>query len=141
VARTVPKASEVSSTGADTTFRHPLDNTALDFNSTPDAGLPATVRQFRATGRNPLKGNAGAIAEGKAAYMQNCAGCHLEDGTGRIGSNLVDKQYNHPRSGTDMGEFEVIYAGGTGAMQPYAGRLPNELILKIMAYLDSLRKK
>ncbi len=142
VARTIPKgaaAQEVS--GGKLTFRHPLDNTALDFNSAPDASLSAQVRQFRDTGRNPFNGNAGAIAEGKTAYGQQCAGCHLEDATGRIGSNLVDGQYNHPRVNTDVGTFEVIYAGGTGAMQPYAGRVPNEAILKMMAYLNSLKKR
>ena len=79
--------------------------------------------------------------EGKAAYQQYCAACHLEDGTGRIGSNLVDNQYNHSRVNTDAGMFEVIYAGGTGAMQPFAGRITNDSILKIMAFIDSMRKK
>ncbi|MBM3735526.1 MAG: hypothetical protein FJW39_07035 [Acidobacteria bacterium] len=139
-ARTIPKGvSQVSSN--DRVFRHPLDNTALDFNSAPDASLQPQVRQFRETGRNPYNGNPGAIAEGKAAYVQNCAGCHLEDGTGRIGSNLVDGQYNHPRVSTDIGTFEVIYAGGTGAMQPYAGRVPNDVILKVMAYMNSIKKR
>jgi cytochrome c(L) len=141
-ARTVPKGGAVeAATGNTVSYRHPLDNTMLDFNSAPDASLSAPVRQFRESGRNPLNGNAAAIAEGKVAYVQNCAGCHLEDGTGRIGSNLVDAQYNHPRVATDIGTFEVIYAGGTGAMQPYAGRVPNETILKMMAYLNSLKKR
>ncbi|MBK9167368.1 MAG: PQQ-dependent sugar dehydrogenase [Bryobacterales bacterium] len=141
-ARAIPKGGPASTTtGGPLTFRHPLDDTPLDFNSTPDASLTPAVRQFRESGRNPLKGNAAAIAEGKASYQQNCAGCHLDDGRGRIGSNLVDAQYNHPRSATDVGLFEVIYAGGSGAMQPYAGRIPNETMLKIMAFLDSLPKQ
>ena len=140
-ARTVPKGTATETTAGDKSFRHPLDNTMLDFNSAPDASLTASVRQFRDTGRNPLNGNATAIAEGKVAYVQNCAGCHLEDATGRIGSNLVDSQYNHPRVANDIGMFEVIYAGGTGAMQPSAGRVPNEVILKMMAYLNSLKKR
>lgn len=141
VARTIPKNVSQVNDGGKTTFRHPLDNTLLDFNSAPDANLTDTVRQFRESGRNPFNGNASAIAEGKAAYVQNCAGCHLEDGTGRIGSNLVDNQYNHPRVANDVGTFEVIYAGGTGAMQPYAGRVQNDVILKIMAYLTSIKKR
>lgn len=141
VARTIPKNISQVNDGGKTTFRHPLDNTLLDFNSAPDANLSAQVRQFRESGRNPLNGNAGAIAKGKAAYVQNCAGCHLEDGTGRIGSNLVDGTYNHPRVATDAGTFEVIYAGGTGAMQPYAGRVSNDAILEIMAYMSSIKKR
>jgi cytochrome c(L) len=142
-ARVVSKSTRATSAGAGgmMLFRNALDDTALDFNSTPDAGLPAAVRQFRNAGQNPYKGNPAAVAEGKAAYLQNCASCHLEDGTGRIGSNLVDKQYNHPRVNTDAGMFEVIYAGGTGAMQPFAGKTTVDTMLKIMAFIDSLPKK
>jgi cytochrome c(L) len=140
-ARVIPKGLHTSAASSGPlTFRHPLDNTALDFNSAPDAGLTATVRQFRDSGRNPLNGNAQAVTAGKALYQQNCAGCHLEDAKGRIGSNLVDSQYNHPRVANDVGMFEVIYAGGTGAMQPYAGRLKHEEILQVMAFLSSLPK-
>ena len=100
-----------------------------------------SVRRFRNTGRNPYNGNATAVAEGRAAYQQHCAACHLEDGTGRIGSSLVDRQYNHPRTNSSVGVFEVIYGGGTGAMQPFAGRIALDDILKIMAYIDSLPRK
>ena len=142
-ARTIPKGVTQTSAGAGgmIIFRNALDDTALDFNSTPDAGLTPTVRQFRNSGQNPYRGNAAAISEGKAAYLQNCAACHLEDGTGRIGSNLVDSQYNHPRTGSDAGMFEVIYGGGTGAMQPSAGRISVDTMLKIMAFISSLPKK
>jgi cytochrome c(L) len=142
VARTVPKVSSAAAgAGSTPLFRNALDDTALDFNSTPDASLTPALRQFRTSGRNPYNGNTTAIVEGKAAYQQHCAACHLDDATGRIGSSLVDRQYNHPRSNTDSGVFEVIYGGGTGAMQPFAGRVPLDAMLKIMAYIDSLPKK
>lgn len=143
VARTILKSTQAapSGSGATIVFRNALDDTALDFNSMPDVSLTPAVRQFRNTGQNPYKGNAAAVSDGRAAYLQNCAACHLEDGKGRIGSNLVDNQYNHPRVNTDIGMFEVIYAGGTGAMQPYAGRITDDTILKIMAFIDSLPRK
>jgi cytochrome c(L) len=142
-ARTVPKGELISSAaeGGKLVFRHPLDNSELKFNALPESGLAPAVKQFRSTGRNPYNGNPTAIQEGRAAYQQNCAGCHLADGTGRIGSNLVDNQFNHPRSATDAGFFEVVYAGGTGAMQAFGGRIPDDTILKIMAFVDSLKKK
>jgi cytochrome c(L) len=142
-ARTIPRGGTQTSGGAGgmIIFRNALDDTALDFNSTPDAGLTSAVRQFRNTGQNPYKGNTAAISEGRVAYMQNCAACHLEDGTGRIGSNLVDSQFNHPRANSDAGMFEVIYGGGTGAMQPSAGRITVDTMLKIMAFISSLPKK
>lgn len=142
-ARSIPKGTPTVSgaAGGMLVFRNALDDTPLDFNSTPDASQTPAVRQFRTTGQNPYRGNAAATAAGKAAYQQNCAACHLEDATGRIGSNLVDAQYNHPRSATDAGMFEVVYGGATGAMQPFAGRITNDTILQLLAYVDSLKKK
>ncbi len=141
-ARVVPKGAPISTNqGGPLTFRHPIDNTVLDFNSAPDAGLTPQVRQFRESGKNPYNGNAAAVAEGKVAYQQNCAGCHLDDASGRIGSNLVDRQYNHPRTNSDVGVFEVIWAGGSGAMQPYSGRIPADTMLKIISFINSLPKK
>jgi len=83
-------------------------------------------------------GNTQAIAEGKTAYVQWCAGCHLDDGTGRIGSNLVDDEYRYQRTNTDVGLFEVIYAGATGAMQAFGDRVSQDDILKIIAYMKTL---
>ena len=141
-ARVVPKGGPVSmNQGGPLTFRHPIDNTVLDFNAAPDARLTTQARQFRESGKNPYNGNAAAIAEGKVAYQQNCAGCHLDDASGRIGSNLVDRQYNHPRTNTDVGVFEVIWAGGSGAMQPYSGRIPADTMLKIISFINSLPRK
>ena len=37
--------------------------------------------------------------------------------------------------------FEIIYAGGAGAMQAFGNRLTQEEILKIMAFLDSIKKR
>jgi hypothetical protein len=54
---------------------------------------------------------------------------------------LIDAQVVHPRVPTDIGTFEVIYAGGTGAMQPFGNRLTQEELLKIMAFLDTLKKR
>ena len=98
------------------------------------------ARKFRDSGLNPYNQDPTAVDEGKRAYLKHCASCHLEDGTGRIGSNLVDNQYTHARAPTDIGMFEVIYAGGMGAMQPAAGRMTLDEMLKIMAFLDSLKR-
>jgi len=81
------------------------------------------------------------VAQGRQLYDQWCASCHLADATGRIGPNLIDANYAHPRVATDVGTFEVIYAGGAGAMQPFGKTLTQEEILKVMAFLDSLKKK
>ena len=117
-------------------FLDPLDNTPLDV---PDQDATDAVTQFHHSGENPYAGDQQAIAEGQKLYKRWCQACHLPDGTGRIGPNLVDQQWNHERTGTDIGMFEIIYAGGAGAMQPFGQRLSQDEILQVMAFLVSLR--
>ncbi len=141
-ARTVqnaPQVSSTSSTGA-VQFLHPLDNRPVALNMHPNDSVTQQVLQFQKTGKNPYRGNAQAITDGKRVYMQWCAGCHLENGTGRIGSNIVDNAFTYPRVANDVGTFEVIYAGATGAMQSFGNRVTQDDILKIMAYMTSITK-
>ena len=63
------------------------------------------------------------------------------DGTGRIGPNLTDALVTHPRVATDAGMFEVIYGGAAGAMQPFGSRLTQEEILRVMAFVETLKKR
>jgi cytochrome c-L len=58
-----------------------------------------------------------------------------------MGSNLIDAQVTYPRVKTDAGVFEVIYAGATGAMQSFGNRIAQDDILKIVSYVNSLKKK
>jgi cytochrome c-L len=41
---------------------------------------------------------------------------------------------------TDKGMFEIVYGGATGAMQPMGKRLTQDQILRIIAYVRSLKK-
>jgi cytochrome c-L len=71
-------------------------------------------------------------------FKKWCQSCHLADGSGRIGPNLTDDHWRYPRTATDQGKFEIIYAGGAGAMQAFGKRLDQDAILKVMAFLDTL---
>ena len=51
------------------------------------------------------------------------------------------EKFIHPRVSSDVGTFEVIYGGGAGAMQAFGNRLTQEEILKIMAFLETLKKR
>jgi cytochrome c-L len=53
----------------------------------------------------------------------------------------VDAQVTYPRVATEVGVFEVIYGGGTGAMQPFGARYTRDEILRVMAFVDSLKQK
>lgn len=120
------------------TFRHIVFDTPLDVPSGPDVSEAA--RQFHATGENPYAGDPEAIAEGERLFQQWCASCHAPDATGNIGPSLVDDEARYPRANTDVGLFEAIYGGALGAMQAFGGRIPQDDILKIVAYINELRK-
>jgi cytochrome c-L len=117
-------------------FLDPLNDEPLDV---PREDVSAAVAQFHEDGENPYTGDEQAIAEGQKLYARWCQACHLPDGTGRIGPSLVDDRWSHERTGTDVGKFEIIYAGGAGAMQAFGQRLSQDEILKLIALLDSLR--
>jgi cytochrome c-L len=120
-------------------FRLALDNSPIELDLRPDQTLTPAVVEFQQTGQNPYRGDAKAIAAGKAVWQKWCRACHLDDGTGRIGPNLVDDKVQHKRVATDVGQFEVIYAGGAGAMQAFGKRVDQDTILAVMAYLAELQ--
>jgi cytochrome c-L len=121
------------------TFRHALDNSPLALDYRPDQTLTPAVESFHETGDNPYSGNPGAVAEGKKLYAKFCQACHLKDGSGRIGPNLTDDTWKYPRADSDVGRFEIIYGGAAGAMQAFGRRMDQDGILKVMAYIDTLR--
>ncbi len=106
----------------------------------PDEEITPAVETFHCTGEDPYFGDAAAEKEGKDLF-RICASCHNTDATGRIGPNLVDDTYKYPRVENAHGEFEVIYGGAAGAMQPMGRRFTQDQILKIMAYLETLKAK
>src|SRR5688500_6490460 len=125
---------------ADVTFQDPLNNKTLEIPLPEDGKRTEAVSQFHKTGENRYIGDAQAIAAGKRLYSKWCASCHLPNAAGRIGPSLVDDEYRYPRTNTAVGTFEIIYAGGTGAMQAFKGRMSQDEMLQVMAFLESLRK-
>jgi cytochrome c-L len=117
-------------------LRDPLKDQPLEV---PQQDVSAAVAQFHETGENPYAGDEQAIAEGQKLYARWCQACHLPDGTGRIGPSLVDDRSNYERTNTDVGMFEIIYAGGAGAMQAFGQRLSQDEILQLIAFVDSLQ--
>ncbi len=120
-------------------LRHPVDDSPIDATPRPAEATEA-VRRFHETGSNVYVNDAQAIAEGKRHYETWCQSCHLPDGTGRIGPSLVDDAVGYPRTRTDVGLFEIVFAGGTGAMQPFRDRLTQDEILRVIAYVRSLKR-
>jgi cytochrome c-L len=119
-------------------FRHALDNQPLEMEFRPQQRITPAVERFHRTGENPYSGDEAAIRAGRSLWQQWCVSCHLPDGTGRIGPSLVDDRFLYPRVATDIGMFEVIYAGAGGAMQAFGRRMDQDAILRLMAYVETL---
>ena len=99
------------------------------------------MKSFKETGKDPYVGDEQALAEGKKLYRMECQACHLPDGAGRIGPSLIDDTSKYPRGTTDLGMFEILYGGASGAMQSFARRgMTQDQMLKVIAYVRSLKK-
>jgi len=126
---------------ADVAFRHALDDSELDLSPIKGEEITDAVKAFRKDGVNPYTDNAEALAAGKTLYEDNCQACHLEDGRGGMGPSLVDDIYVNSRANTDVGMFEIIHSGASGAMRSFSERgVTQDQILKIIAYIHTLKK-
>jgi cytochrome c-L len=120
-------------------FRHIAFGTPLDATPKPGEPVTAAVKRFHETGENPYVGDAAALADGKRLYETWCQSCHLPDGSGRIGPSLIGAQRIYERTATDVGLFEAVLGGALGAMQSFRDRLTQDEILRLNAYVRSLR--
>jgi cytochrome c2 len=91
---------------------------------------------------NPFTGNAQAIKEGKTNFEMICAGyCHVTENSTRPGQcpSLFDCEWKD--GGSDEQIFHTIAEGVPKTqMIGFKGRLPDEMLWKIIAYLRSASK-
>ena len=101
----------------------------------------AEPRGKAAFGRTEVKssysGDEAAIAEGAKIYASSCAACHKADGTGGIGSDLT-AELKFGDSPKDI--YESIGNGREEGMPPFRLQLGKTRILKVMAFMETLRK-
>ena len=92
--------------------------------------------------QNPFAGNPQAIKEGKTNFEMICAGyCHVTETSTRPGQcpSLFDCEWKD--GGTDEQIFHTISEGVPKTqMIGFKGRLPDEMLWKIIAYLRSASK-
>ena len=89
--------------------------------------------------KNPFANDPKAIARGRAVFKGICSGyCH---GTGKATRcpNLFDCEWEH--GGTDANIFRTVTEGVKRTeMIGFKGKLPDEMIWKILAYIRSASK-
>jgi cytochrome c oxidase cbb3-type subunit 3 len=73
-------------------------------------------------------------------WQQHCAVCHLADGRGLVGPNMLDDHYLNVKS---LEEFPGIVENGIieKGMTPFRGTLSEEEIIMVAAYAAWLRGK
>jgi putative heme-binding domain-containing protein len=88
---------------------------------------------------NPFFGNAQAIEQGGAVYSQNCTACHgASGGAGEIGPAIVSAEQADRRSDAQI--LTTIRGGVPGTPMPaFAGKLADDDILRVAAWLHALR--
>lgn len=110
---------------------------SLNFINHPDH-IPAGFPLGRAllTVRNPHNG-AAAIATGARLFIAyNCMDCHGADGSGAMAPSFGDGRWHF--GGTDGEVFESIYQGRPEGMPAWGGRIANDQIWMLTAYVQSL---
>ena len=90
----------------------------------------------KAPALSPYQENAYGIGEGKRLFgAYNCNGCHAMGGGG-IGPALMDDKWIYGYEPDQI--FSTIVQGRPNGMPAYAGRVPDQQVWQIVAYVQSL---
>lgn len=85
---------------------------------------------------SPYQKNAYGISEGKRLFSaMNCTGCHANGGGG-IGPALMDEKWIYGWRPEQV--YSTIVQGRPNGMPAYGGRLPEQQVWQIVAYIESL---
>ncbi len=102
----------------------------------PAAGVAPGIDAAALIGgrRDPYTGNAGAIQQGRQLFNAfNCSGCHSGYAGGGMGPNLRDTVWIYGSTDADL--FSTISEGRPNGMPAWGGRIPEDQIWRIIAYL------
>lgn len=86
---------------------------------------------------NPYAGDLASVAEGEKLYLaMNCHGCHGAKGGGGIGPPLADADWIY--GADDANIYQSVMQGRPNGMPTFGGKLPDESVWKIAAYVRTL---
>jgi len=130
-------AEEARAQSAQATATPPRDSTGR-FVSHVDHIQPGGVPMPRGMVlRNPYEGNAASVATGAKLYVAyNCIDCHGADGSGAMGPSLADGRWHF--GGSPAAVYESIYQGRPDGMPSWGGRIAEEQVWALVAYVRSL---
>jgi len=109
---------------------------ALFGDAARESELQPGGKQSQPLVTNPYDGNAYAISEGGRLYnWYNCSGCHSQGGGG-IGPPLIKKDWIY--GGEPANLFDTIVKGRPNGMPAWGGKIPENQVWQIVAYVQSL---
>lgn len=101
-------------------------------------GFRSSARTLTLT--NPYEGDKRALGTGAQLFVAyNCIDCHGADGSGAMGPSFADGRWHF--GGSPGAVFESIYEGRPDGMPGWGGRISNEQIWMLTAYVRSLATK
>ena len=101
-------------------------------------GFPASVKPLLI--KNPYEDDKTAISTGGKLFIAyNCVDCHGADGSGSMAPTFQDGRWHFGGSPGEV--FESIYQGRPDGMPAWGGRISNDQIWMLTAYVRSLSSK
>jgi len=101
-------------------------------------GFPLSLKPVAI--RNPHEGDANAIGTGGKLFIAyNCLDCHGAEGSGAMGPSFQDGRWHFGGSAGEV--FESIYQGRPDGMPAWGGRITDDQIWMLTAYVRSLSSK
>jgi cytochrome c oxidase cbb3-type subunit III len=101
-------------------------------------GFPSQTKALLVT--NPYEGDKRAIGVGGQLFIgYNCLDCHGAEGSGAMGPSFQDGRWHFGGSPGEV--FESIYQGRPDGMPAWGGRISNDQIWMLTAYVRSLSSK
>ena len=102
------------------------------------AGFPSSLKPIAV--RDPYAGDKKAIATGGQLFIAyNCLDCHGAEGSGAMGPAFTDGRWHFGGSPGEV--FESIYQGRPDGMPSWGGRITDDQIWMLTAYVRSLSSK
>lgn len=133
-------AVRVSTATQKTALQARAGNQPTYFVEHPDhiqPGLPFTGRWAQLV--NPYENDPQKIADGGRLFISyNCMDCHGAEGSGAMGPSLQDGRWHF--GGTAGAVFQSIYEGRPDGMPAWGGRIADDQIWRLVAYVRTLDK-